>query len=127
MPTPERLEAFIDTVVSGEHVRAITDFYHADASMQENSEPPRRGRDGLVAHEQASLKRIQSITTHRPDRVLLDGDRVAISWVFDIVDAKGDKRRLSEVALQDWSGDRIMREQFVYDSARAWHKLGAQA
>jgi ribosomal silencing factor RsfS len=36
MPTRERVAAFITSVVGGDHVRAIADYYHEDASMQEN-------------------------------------------------------------------------------------------
>jgi ketosteroid isomerase-like protein len=44
MPSRERVEAFIASVVAGDHVRAIADYYTEDASMQENLQPPRRGR-----------------------------------------------------------------------------------
>jgi ribosomal silencing factor RsfS len=36
MPTRDRVAAFITSVVGGDHVRAIADYYHEDASMQEN-------------------------------------------------------------------------------------------
>jgi ketosteroid isomerase-like protein len=57
MPSRERVEAFIASVVAGDHVRAIADYYHEDASMQENLQPPRRGRDALMAHEAKVLQR----------------------------------------------------------------------
>ncbi len=123
MPSRERVAAFIDAVVNGDHADAIRDFYHEDASMQENEEPPRVGRDKLVAHEEAALKRVQSMTTEPPRAVLMDGDQVAIAWTFEIVDGEGVRRRLNEVTLQEWRGDRILREQFVYDTATAWKPI----
>mgnify|MGYP000548360594 CR=1 FL=1 len=57
MPDRQRVLEFIDRVVSGDHVGAIEDYYHPDASMQENGAEPRRGRDALVAHEAAVLER----------------------------------------------------------------------
>ena len=51
MPKPETLERFIARVESNAHVEAIEEFYTEGASMQENLEPPRVGRDTLVAHE----------------------------------------------------------------------------
>jgi hypothetical protein len=42
---------FVSMVVSGDHVAAISDFYHNDATMQENRNEPRCGRDNLMAHE----------------------------------------------------------------------------
>jgi hypothetical protein len=82
MPSRERVEAFIALVVAGDHVRAIADYYTEDASMQENLQPPRRGRDATGKD--------------------------------------GITRRLNELALQRWSGDRIAEERFVYDAATAW-------
>ena len=64
MPDRKRVEAFIAAVVGGDHVRAIADFYHEDASMQENHQPPRQGRDTLMRHEAQALKRVQHMHTH---------------------------------------------------------------
>lgn len=118
MPDRKRVQAFIDTVAAGDHVRAIAEFYHADATMQEPGRPPRSGRDELIAHEAAALERM-TMVTHPPEDWLVDGDRVAIRWVFDMTGADGVTRRLEEIALQTWRGDRIETERFFYDRALA--------
>ncbi|MCR9212297.1 MAG: nuclear transport factor 2 family protein [Proteobacteria bacterium] len=123
MPDRSRVEEFISTVVCGDHVAAIADFYHEDAFMQENDGEPRKGRDRLLDHEKAALERIRSMETHPVNTYLLDGDNVVIQWTFDIVDAEGQKRRLEELAMQRWKGDRIQEERFYYDSARKWHPI----
>jgi len=51
MPSPETLERFIARVESNEHVRAIEEFYSAQASMRENQKPPRKGREALMEGE----------------------------------------------------------------------------
>ncbi len=71
----------------------------------------------LVAHEAAALKRIARIHTHPPGTLLIDGDRVAINWTFDITDGEGVTRRMDELALQRWRGERIAEERFFYDPA----------
>jgi len=119
MPSRERVEAFIVSVVAGDHVRAIADYYHEDASMQENLQPPRRGRDVLMAHEAKVLQRVK-MHTHPDPIFLIDGDHVVINWIFDATGKDGITRRLDELALQRWAGDRIAEERFVYDSASAW-------
>jgi ketosteroid isomerase-like protein len=116
MPTRERVEAFVARVVSNDHVGAIEEFYWPEASMQENGQPPREGRDGLVAREADFLMRMK-MHTHPPRTVLVDGDQVAIFWVFDITAPDGVTRRREEVALQTWRGDRIATERFFYDPA----------
>lgn len=120
MPSRERVENFIASVVGGDHVRAIADYYHEDASMQENLQsPPRRGRAALMAHEAKVLERMK-MHTHPDPIFLVDGDHVVINWTFDATGKDGITRRLNELALQRWVGDRIAVERFVYDSASAW-------
>lgn len=120
MPTRKRVEQFIHAVVHGDHADAIKDFYHIDASMQENFDPPRRGRDNLIAHEKRAMDRLQEMKTHPPETVLVDGDNAMIVWTFDATGKDGVTRRLNEISHQIWSADGIMKERFVYDSATAW-------
>lgn len=123
MPDKDRLDQFIAAVVVGDHVGAIRDFYTADATMRENLAEPRRGREALMANEQKALDRVLEVITHQPGVVVHDGDHVAINWVFDFVGKDGVRRRLEEVALQRWEGDRIAEERFFYDSATAWREV----
>ena len=117
MPTRERVQAFVAMVEAGDYVEAIRQFYTDDATMQENLGIIRTGRDALVAAEDTVLKTVQ-ITT-RPGTVFtVDGDRVAVNWVFDIVLADGRKYTLDVVAWQHWRGDRIAQERFYYDPAQ---------
>jgi ketosteroid isomerase-like protein len=49
---------------------------------------------------------------------VVEGDRVAIHWIFELTDKSGKVLRVDEVALQEWRGDRISRERFFYDPSR---------
>jgi ketosteroid isomerase-like protein len=114
MPTRARLDEFIAFVETGEHATAIERYYTEDASMQENEAAPRVGRDGLVARERAVLERTANVYSKAITSVL-DGDKVAIHWIFELTDKSGKMRRFDEIALQEWRGDRIFRERFFYD------------
>jgi hypothetical protein len=115
MPTRETLERFIATVVSGKHDRAIEDFYTADASMQENLDEPRKGRDGLVTRERAVMAMFKSIGTTCVRPVFVDGERVVINWIFEFERPDGGRIRMDELAYQRWDGDKIVEERFYYD------------
>ena len=117
MPSRQTVERFIALVEANEHVRSIEEFYAEDASMQENLAPPRVGRDALVAHEKAALARVAGVHTHKVKTFLVDGDDVAIHWIFDFTLPDGTTRRFDEMALQTWRGDRIAVERFFYDPA----------
>jgi len=115
MPNRETVQAFVDQVLSGDHVGAIRDWYAEDASMQENQEPPRVGRETLMQGERRMLARVASVRTELLAPPLLDGDEVAIRWRFTFVSRSGQERALEEVAWQTWRGDKVWRETFFYD------------
>lgn len=118
MPDRNVVTAFVQLVVGGKYVEAISQYYHADATSQENGAEPRRGREALLANEAAVLKMLK-IRTHPSPTVLVDGDHVAINWTFDMTDPAGVVRRMEEIALQEWDGEKILRERFFYDPAAA--------
>src|SRR5262245_23446148 len=105
MPTRERVQAFVTMVEEGEYVEAIRQFYAEDATMQENLGVVRTGRDALAEFEELTLKHVKSITTRPGSTFAIDGDRVIVHWVFDIVQADGKKFALDELAYQTWRGD----------------------
>ncbi len=127
MPDRARVMEFVSMVVSGDHVAAIENFYHNDATMQENRNEPRRGRDILIAHEAKALSRIKRMHTHPAQVIVVDGDNVAIQWTFDRISHDGRVHRLEEIALQVWKADRILHERFFYDAASAWFEVDAGA
>jgi ketosteroid isomerase-like protein len=118
MPTLERVQNFIARVEQQDYVAAIMHFYHEDASMQENMGEPRRGRDRLVAHEMDVLARFGNMPVRKVERFAINGDLVFINWIFEIRQPDGSFRPMDEIAVQEWDGDRIRREQFYYDPAQ---------
>jgi hypothetical protein len=115
MPSAATVAAFIARVESNAHVEAIEEFYTEGASMQENNEPPRVGRDVLVAHEARALERAASVNSLCVRPVFVEGEHVVIRWIFEFTGHDGSKRRLEELAYQRWEGERIAQEQFFYD------------
>jgi ketosteroid isomerase-like protein len=118
MPHKETVEAFIATVVSGQHAEAIERFYAPNATMQENHHPPRVGRDVLVAHERAALAKHASVFTRPCDFYAIEGDRVAIHWVFEFTRLDGKQFKIDEFAYQRWEDDKVVEERFFYDPAQ---------
>jgi hypothetical protein len=115
MPASATLERFIARVEENAHVEAIEEFYTPGASMQENNDPPRVGRDVLVAHEARALSRAASVSSRCVRPVFMNGDHVVIRWIFEFTMKDGSRRRIEELAWQRWEGERIAQEQFFYD------------
>jgi hypothetical protein len=120
MPSRTRVEDFIRAVTTGRHDDAIAEFYAEHSTMQELDGEPRVGRTANVARESKVLE-ATTVVTQQPDFVAIEGDRVAIHWIFELTGQDGRKRVVDEIAIQVWDGDFIMRERFFYDRAScAW-------
>ncbi|MDO9359117.1 MAG: nuclear transport factor 2 family protein [Polaromonas sp.] len=118
MPTLETVERFVARVEQNAHTEAIAEFYTADATMQENQSPPRRGRDALMAGEAKVMARAKSLTSECVRPVFIHGDKVVIRWIFNFTWADGSTTRMEELAYQRWEGERIAEETFFYDPAQ---------
>lgn len=118
MPSRERVLALVAMVEAGKYVEAIREFYAEDASMQENGEPPRAGRDRLIDHEWRMLEAHKEARTLPGSSFVMDGDRVVIHWTFVFTRRDGASFRMEELAHQRWRGDRIVEERFYYDPAQ---------
>ena len=115
MPSRERVEAFIALVEAANYVGALEQFYHPDASMQDNQQPPRLGLERLIADERATMARFVQMRTDPVTDLLVDGDKVMIRWRFTFTPAQGPPVVMEEIALQRWAGERIAEERFFYD------------
>lgn len=115
MPSEQTLHDFVTTVESGDYVGAIERFYHPEASMQENNDAPRVGRDLLVAGEKQIMASVQSIGAQRLAGPMVNGNEVALRWRFEFKRPDGSAMVMDEIALQVWQGERIITEKFFYD------------
>ncbi|HLL20224.1 MAG TPA: nuclear transport factor 2 family protein [Rubrivivax sp.] len=119
MPSIDTLERFIARVEDNAHAEAIEEFYAEDATMQENQSAPRAGgRDQLVAHEKRVLARARKVESTCVRPVFVNGEHVAIRWIFRFEWLDGSVTRMEEMAWQRWEGERIVEETFFYDPAQ---------
>ena len=118
MSIRENVEELIELVQRGEFLEAIEKFYAPEASMQENTQPPRLGLPALLDGERKALARFKILHAHRAESYLVDGNRTAINWIFEITEQSGKRYLLDEIAYQEWKDGKIVRERFYYDPAQ---------
>jgi ketosteroid isomerase-like protein len=118
MPTKETLEKFIARVEANAHIEAVEEFYTEDSTMQENTEPPRFGRDTHVANERKVMARVKSLKSKCVRPVFVEGDKVVVRWIFRFEWLDGTVTNMEELAYQRWEGERIAEETFFYDPAQ---------
>jgi ketosteroid isomerase-like protein len=112
------VERLIQYVGAGDYLTAIETFYAPDATMQENNQAPRVGLPALLENERRMMQNFKQIHQSAAISYIVDGDRVAINWVFDITLQDGSRFPLDEIAYQQWRNDKIVQERFFYDPAQ---------
>ena len=117
MPNRAVVAEFIATIERGEFLEALSKFYAEDMVAQENNAPPRVGKAAQRTNEEGALKRMRFVT-NKAVSYLVDGDRVAINYLFEMVTADGGRIRMDEIAYQVWRGDQIVSERYFYDPAQ---------
>lgn len=117
MPTVERLAELIRYVESGRTEEALMKFYTDDVAMAENLLAPTIGRRANISRERAFALRLVRVNEYRAVSFLTGDHHSAINWSIDFLLVDGQRLRLNEIAWQEWRGDRICKERFVYDSA----------
>jgi hypothetical protein len=122
MPSQQALDAFVAMVLANKHDEAIATFYAPNSTMQENLDPPRKGRDGNVAREKAVMARATKIHSALEGPIFVSGDRVVLRWIFRFDFADGTSITMDEIAYQRWDGDLIAEERFYYDPAQRTRK-----
>ncbi len=118
MPTMQTLERFIAQVEANDHVGACEVFYAPHASMRENMNPPRVGRDAHVEAERKVMARAAAVHSRCVRPVFVNGDQVVVRWVFRFDWRDGSTTEMEELACQRWQGEQIVEEQFFYDPAQ---------
>ena len=118
MPSIETLERFIAMVEQNDHVQACETFYAIDSRMRENQAEPRVGRAAHVLREREVMARARSVASTCVRPAFVDGDQVAIRWIFRFEWLDGSVTHMEEVAWQRWRGELIADETFFYDPAQ---------
>lgn len=115
MPAIETIEKFITAVEEQPHDEVIQAFYADDASIQENQNAPRIGKENLVKNEQGMLSKATRVTSKCIRPYFQADNKVIIKWNFRFEWKDDSVSEIEEIAHQEWEGEKIKTEQFFYD------------
>jgi hypothetical protein len=118
MPSPDTLARFVEMVEGARFLEAIETFYAADATMQENEQPPRVGKPALLANERKVIGGTRRVTARCVPPLLVSGDHAVVRWVFEFEGRDGAVARIDELAYKRWRGEKIVEEKFFYDPSQ---------
>jgi ketosteroid isomerase-like protein len=108
------VEDLIAKVVGGKALEAFDRYYADDVTMQENDQSPRIGKAACRAFEESFLSKIKAVRTYVCDGYVISGNKAFIVYRIDADHADWGTLNMSEVAIQEWSNGKVVREKFVY-------------
>jgi hypothetical protein len=108
------VEDLIAKVVGGNALDAFDRYYANDVTMQENEQSPRVGKAACRAFEEDFLSKIKAVRTYVCDGYVISGNKAYIVYRIDADHADWGTLKMSEVAIQEWSYGKVVREKFVY-------------
>jgi ketosteroid isomerase-like protein len=113
MGIQDSVQAVIDGILAGDILGTFDRWYADDVVMSENGLDERVGKAANRAYEEAF---VNGVEFHGAEvgAVLVDGDRAAVEWTFDLTPKGGERVQQRQVALQEWRDGRIARETFYH-------------
>ena len=107
------VQAVIDGILEGQILETFDRYYDDEVVMSENGNDERVGKAANRAYEEAF---VNGVTFHGAElgSVVVDGDRAAIEWIFDLTPNGGERVQQKQVALQQWRDGKVVRETFYH-------------
>ncbi len=113
MSIRENVQAVVDGILKGDILGTFDRWYADDVVMSENGVDERVGKAENRAYEEAF---VNGVEFHGAEvgAVIVDGDRAAIEWTFELTPKGGDRTVQKQVAVQTWRDGHVVREVFYH-------------
>ena len=107
-------------IQSGRILDAMTEFYHADAAMQENGKEPTVGLEANIEREKAFLAQVKDFHAFDAVAIGIDGDGATATALIEsrmeFTNHEDVRVVLEQVSVQKWVDGKVSHERFYYDS-----------
>jgi hypothetical protein len=110
----QKLEDLNQLVISGRLLDAFEKYYHEDVEMQENELAPVKGKDVNRKREQEFLSNIVEFRSAQVRNVAVTDNTSFVIWNYDYTHKEWGVKNYTQVSVQTWKDDKIVKEQFFY-------------
>jgi hypothetical protein len=105
-----------DMVLQGNAMEAFEKYYAENVIMQENNDLPVVGKQANRERELDFFNQITDFRGARPLQVAVGENLTMVVWHFDYTHKAWGEKNYTQVAVQEWDGDQIIKETFYYAS-----------
>lgn len=110
----EKLSHLNQLILDGNMMDGFDLYYHDEVVMQENELAPTVGK---TVNREREIQFLNNITEFRGATVLgqATGENITyVTWRFDYTHKEWGVRNYTQVNVQHWKDDKIIKEQFFY-------------
>lgn len=113
----KHVEHFVRLLSEGKSLQAMELFYSDEVNVFENRALVRAGKPQCLRFEREQLAFQPHPPSFRLKRRAIDAESecVFLEYILRFHSPTGRPQRLDEVAVQSWSGDKIIEERFYYE------------
>lgn len=112
----EKIRHLNQLVLEGRPIDAFEQYYDDQVVMQENAWSPTDGKDANRARELAFYNNLTDLRAIRVLDVAVGDGVTMVVWHYDYTHREWGDKNYTQVSVQHWRDDKIVREQFFYDS-----------
>jgi ketosteroid isomerase-like protein len=113
MSIRDQVRAVVDGILAGDILGTFDRYYADDVVMSENGADERVGKATNRAYEEAFVNGVE-FHGASVGAVLVDGDRAAVEWTFDLTPKGGERVQQRQVTVQEWRDGKVVRETFYH-------------
>ena len=107
------LDELVSLVAAGKPMEAFEKFYHENLEKTDLDGVPHKGK---AVNEKIGYDLLSKVTTIRDFTAvgkIIKGNRSFLVWSLDFDHADNGAIKVTQVAIQDWEDDKIIRERFI--------------
>jgi hypothetical protein len=112
----DKINTINNMILEGKALEAFDLFYHDNCSMQENNDPVVKGKAANRKREEEFFSSITEFRGAKPLNVAVGNNSTMVEWHFDYTHKDWGERNYTQIALQEWSDGKIIKEKFYYAS-----------
>ena len=110
-----KISVLCQLILQGDTLKAMELFYSDHVIMQENEDEPRKGKEICLEHERKNLKRIKYLESKLLRQAIdTENQTVFTEWQYIVTTKDNKQLKLTEVSIQQWGNEMIVREKFYY-------------
>jgi len=114
----QRLNNLFDYIRQGKIIDAMSEFYDNDTVMQDNANPPTKGRAANIEREKQFLSGVKEWKGFTVTASGVGDNVTFYESTMDFIATNGQPVHLEQVSVAKWSNGKIVHERFYYDTGK---------